>query len=123
MPASSVKIFGTVIPSGAANDRHPDMDILSLAAEVARHCSELDTLDESNDLPGSEHHPNGEASMLGARTAEIAADLDRLEKKLATSRAITIEGLKAKAAAADALRRFGYESIQDSIISDLISQR
>jgi hypothetical protein len=97
---------------------HADADILLLAAKVAQLCAELDSQNENNEQ--SECHSNGEADMMGVRTAEIAADLDRLEEQIAKSRAITIEGLQAKAIAADALRRFGYQSIPESIIRDLI---
>jgi len=37
----------------------------------------------------------------------IAAELDQLEKKIARGRPSTIEGLRAKAEAADRLYRFG----------------
>jgi hypothetical protein len=108
---------GKIFTTGAAV-AHADADILLLVAKVAHLCAELDSQAESNEQ--SECHSNGEAGMMGARTAEIAADLDRLEEQIARARAITIEGLKAKATAADTLRRFGYESIAGSIIRDLI---
>jgi hypothetical protein len=110
---------GKIFTTGAAV-AHADADILLLVAKVEQLCAEIDSLAEGNEQ--SECHANGKADMMGVRTAEIAADLDRLEGQIAESRPITIEGLKAKATAADRLRRFGYESIPDSIIRDLIHE-
>jgi hypothetical protein len=102
-------------PVHAAN--RPDANILSLAAKVAQRCVELDAIDET---AWYNEHPDAFA-MLPPRTAKIAADLDRLEKTISAARAKAVEGLVAKAGAARALDRFGYEGIQASIVRDLIA--
>jgi hypothetical protein len=108
MLAPPPKPSNTITSGGAAKERDPDANIRLLAAKVSQICAELDA-DEGNHL-----------SDAGAE--KIATELDRLEKKIARGRASTIEGLKAKAEAADKLRRFGYERIADSIVRDIIAK-
>ncbi|WP_461317065.1 hypothetical protein [Bradyrhizobium embrapense] len=91
-----------------------------MATEIAQRCSELSPLDERMARgAGPEQHSVSGAEMVDAQATEIAAD--RLEERIAKCRAVTVEGLKAKATIADILCRFGYESISDSIIRDLIT--
>lgn len=108
MLASPSKPSNTIIRGGAAKGRATDENIRLLVAKVSQICAELDT-DESNHLSD-------------ASAEKIAIELDRLEKKIASAQASTIEGLRAKAEAADKLRRFGYERIPDSIVRDIIAK-
>jgi hypothetical protein len=108
MLAPPPKRSNTITSDGAAKGRDPDGSIRMLATKVSQICAELDT-DESNNLSD-------------AYARKIATELDRLEKKIAKGRASTIEGLRAKAEAANKLRRFGYERIPDSIVRDIITK-
>jgi hypothetical protein len=109
MLASPSKPSNTIARGGAANGRAPDGNIHLLVAKVSQICAELDT-DESNHLSET-------------RAGRIAAELDRLEKKIANAEASTIEGLRAKADAANKLRRYEYDRISDSIVRDIITNK
>ncbi|MBR0969622.1 hypothetical protein [Bradyrhizobium japonicum] len=108
MLASPSKPSNTITRGGAAKGRAPDENIHLLVAKVSQICSELDT-DKSNHL-----------SDVGAE--KIAIELDRLEKKIVNAQASTIEGLRAKAEAADKLC-FEYGKIPDSIVRDIMTNK
>jgi hypothetical protein len=109
MLASPSKPSNTITRGGAANGRAPDENIHLLVAKVSQICAELDT-DECNHLSD-------------ASAEKMAAELDRLEKKIANAEASTIEGLRAKAEAANKLRRFEYDRIPNSIVRDIITSK
>lgn len=71
----------------------PDADIILLMDRVVEHCAELDTLDDGNNSPDDEQP---DSDIVDIRTTEIAANLDRLEEKLAKISAVTNERLKGK---------------------------
>jgi hypothetical protein len=91
-----------------AKGRAPDESIRFLVAEVIRICEEMEA-----DIRNNVHSSDSEVEKLSAR-------LYRLEKKIAKSRAASVEELKAKAKAVNRLSEFAIESIiTDSIIRDL----
>jgi leucyl-tRNA synthetase len=109
MLAPPPKPSNTIISGRAANGRAPEESIRLLVAEVIRICEEMEA-----DIRDDVHPSDAEAEKLSAR-------LDRLEKKIAKSRAATVEELKAKAQAVNRLSEFAIESIiTDSIIRDLV---
>jgi hypothetical protein len=109
MLAPPPKPSNTIISGSAAKGRAPDESIRLLVAEVIRICEEMEA-DIRNDVHRSD-----------AETEKLSARLVRLEKKIAKSRAATVEELKAKAQAVNRLSEFAIESIiTDSIIRDLV---
>lgn len=103
--------------TASASDR-ADANIASLTGRVIKHCAALDSLSEDEWYEAHKEQPG-----LAPQARRIATDLDRLERKIIDTRANTIGAFVAKAIAANALGRFGYEGIPESIVRDLADMR